>query len=813
MLRLNRRLPRLASLAALALCLLFPALARADGFIIVHNPGQPVPVPRGHFTFAPLEVVYHRVNVEINDQVAVTSVDQEFYNPNSQRLEGTYLFPLPDGAHIDKFSMDVNGRMQEAELLDADKARSLYEDIVRKAKDPALLEYAGRSAFKVRIFPIEPNSRKQVKISYTQLLKSDTGLVEYTYPLNTEKFSARPLKDVSVKVSLACKEPIKSVYSPSHTVEIRRDGDRKATVGFEQKNIRPDTDFKVLFSRTEKPIGVDLLTYRTSGDEGYFLLLASPGMESPKNAIQKRDVCFVIDTSGSMAEGGGKKMEQAKKALSFCLQNLNEGDRFEIVRFSTEAEPFFKELKPASKENVEKAQKFVEGLKPIGGTAISEALQKAMALRPANAAKSARPGEPDAENPYVVIFLTDGQPTIGDTNEESILAAMKKAGNGVTRVFSFGIGTDVNTHLLDKIASDTKAFSQYVLPEESLEVKLSSFYTKIKEPVLSNVDLAFSGRDITVSQMYPGAMPDLFKGEMLVAFGRYKGNGAGAVKISGTLNGEKHEFATDVNFAETDTKNGFIPRLWATRRVGYLLDEIRLRGESKELKDEVTRLAREHGIVTPYTAYLILEDEARRGVPLAAQTMRELQQDRVTADQALRRYDSAKREALDAKFRAGESAVANAQDIDRLKQGWNQQQNGGGQELAKAQPTAPAGAPASRAPFAGAGGAGRAGPADAAGQVAGTEGAAENYGYRHARNYAEQARVVRGRAFYQNGNTWTDATIQDAIAKNQALKKQEVKFNSDEYFALLKQHADLAAWLSLGNEVDVLIGDTMVMVR
>ena len=790
--------PRIVTaLIVLALCALFPGLARADGFIVIHNPPQPVPVPRGHFSFAPLEVVYHRVNVDINDQVAVTSVDQEFYNPNSQRLEGTYLFPLPEGAHIDKFSMDVNGRMQEAELLDADKARSLYEEIVRKAKDPALLEYAGRGAFKVRIFPIEPNSRKQVKISYTQLLKSDTGLVEYTYPLNTEKFSARPLKDVSIKVALACKEPIKSVYSPSHSVEIRRDGERKATLGFEQKNVRPDTDFKVLFSRTEKAIGVDLLTYRTSGDDGYFLLLASPGMESPRNAVQKKDVCFVIDTSGSMADGGGKKMEQAKKALSFCLQNLNESDRFEIVRFSTEAEPFFKELRPANKENIERAQKFVSELKPIGGTAISEALQKAMALRPAH---SARPDDkPDAANPYVVIFLTDGQPTIGDTSEESILAAMKKASNGATRVFSFGIGTDVNTHLLDKLASETRAFSQYVLPDESLEVKLSSFYTKIKEPVLSNVQMAFSGRDITVSQTYPGAMPDLFKGEMLIAFGRYKGNGPGAVRISGTLNGEKHEFATDVSFTETDTKHAFIPRLWATRRVGYLLDEIRLRGESKELKDEVTRLAREHGIVTPYTAYLILEDEARRGVPLAAQTMRELNRDQAASGLAGRRYDSAKAEAKDARLRAGESAVANAQDIDRLKQGWNEQQSAGGRELEKVAARAPSPAGA--------------GPVGQPGQQQAGQADGENYGYRQAQNYANQARVVRGRAFYQNGNTWTDAAIQDAIAKKRQLKKQEVKFNSDEYFALLKQHPDAAQWLSLGNEVDVLLGETMVMVR
>src|SRR5688572_24009841 len=231
-----------SSVVAALSALLLPALSPADGFIVVR---EPVPTP-GHFTFAPLEVSYHRVSVEINDQVAVTSVDQEFRNPNNQRMEGTYIFPLPDGAHIDKFQMDVNGKMTDAELLDADRARSMYEQIVRQYKDPALLEYVGNGAFKARIFPIEPNSKKQIKITYTELIKSESGLAEYTYPLNTEKFSARPLDDVSVKVTLACKEPLKSVYCPSHNVEIKRDGDRKAIIGFEEKNVRPDTDFKLM---------------------------------------------------------------------------------------------------------------------------------------------------------------------------------------------------------------------------------------------------------------------------------------------------------------------------------------------------------------------------------------------------------------------------------------------------------------------------------------------------------------------------------------------------------------------------------------
>ena len=382
---------------------------RADGFIVIHNPPERM-VP-GHFAFAPLEVTYHHVTVDINDQVATTTVEQEFYNPNPQVLEGTYLFPLPEASHIDKFSMDINGSMMEAELLQADKARAIYEEIVRKFRDPALLEYMGRDAFKVRIFPIQGNSRKKIKLAYTQLLKSDTGLVEYVYPMNTEKFSSRPLNNVSVKCTLASKDPIKSIYSPTNNVEIRRDGDKRAVVGWEARNFRPDTDFKLIFSRSKEAVGVDLLTYRQAGDDGYFMLLASPGLEAAKGAVQKKDVCFVLDTSGSMS---GSKIEQAKKALSFCLNNLDETDRFEVIRFSTECEPLFSELRPATRENVTKALDFVKDLKAIGGTAIQDALHQSLSMKH------------DQARPYEIVFLTDGEPTIGETNEDALVSQANK---------------------------------------------------------------------------------------------------------------------------------------------------------------------------------------------------------------------------------------------------------------------------------------------------------------------------------------------------------------------------------------------------
>src|SRR5436189_2365539 len=368
----------------------------------------PVPPPR-IYQFAPLEVTRHQASVRINDQLAATSIEQEFYNPHDQRIEGTFLFPIPKGAQIKKFTMEIDGKPVEAELMSADKARGIYEDIVRKLRDPALLEYAGQDVFKVRIFPIEPRAKKRGSLAYSQLLQSDPALLGYGYPLNTEKFSAKPIPDVSLKVELETKRPLKSVYSPSHNVEIKRHGGNRATVGFEARDVKPDSDFQLFFAPEADDIGVNLMTYKTGPDDGYFLLLASPGIDAKETKVIPKDVAFVLDTSGSMA---GKKLEQAKKALLFCVENLNDDDRFEIVRFSTETELLFNTLAEASKGNRARAGDFIKDLKAIGGTAIDDALRKALALRPgssrreeAETSKSeTRILKPEIGRPFVVIF-------------------------------------------------------------------------------------------------------------------------------------------------------------------------------------------------------------------------------------------------------------------------------------------------------------------------------------------------------------------------------------------------------------------------
>ncbi len=741
--------------------------------IIVPSPHpipRPRPVPRPLPARA-VEVQQHKVRVSIDDQIARTHIEQVFYNPNARRMQGTFFFPVPKGAQLDGFTLEIDGKKTEAELLAADQARKIYEDIVRSMRDPALLEYAGQDVFKIRIFPFEPHGRRTITLAYTEVLKMDSGLVQYVCPLAPAKYSATNLKNVSLSVELKTPSSLKSIWSPSHEVDIRR-REKSATVAFEATDIRPDADFQLYFSSDSSDLGANLLAHHPDGEDGYFLLLVTPAIKAANEESIPKDVVFVLDTSGSMA---GPKLEQAKKALLFCVENLNEGDRFEVLKFATEVDPLFDKLSAASGVNRKRARSFIQSLKPIGSTAIDDALERALEMAPE-----------DSERPYVVIFLTDGKPTIGVTRESDIVRNVEKRNSTLTRIFCFGIGTDVNTHLLDKITEQTKAFSQYVLPEEDLEIKVSNFFSKIKEPALADVKLKFSD-GIRVSKLYPSSLPDLFKGDQLMVAGRYSGNGKAKVQLSGLINGAQHQFSFDARLPRKSGKHSFIPRLWATRRVGYLLDQIRLHGENSEVKGEVTQLARQYGIVTPYTAFLIVEDERRRGITMRNRLLPQMETDSGAAKQAQVFYDQFRRE------KSGDFGLASAQFTADLK---------------SARTAAPASESANRrvdralsvtSP--------RPSTTSSASSLAQTPGNAAagpltrpDAGQR-VMQYAQQNRFVAGKTFFQNGTQWVDSAAQ-SLANGQPVR---VGFGTDAYFALLKQFPEANEWLALGTQMQIVL--------
>ncbi len=699
----------------------------ADGLIIIPRP-EPLPTPY------PLEVLYHHVDIKISGNVAETFIDQEFYNPSDYRLEGYYIFPIPKDAVINEFAMEINGKMVNAELLDATKARKIYEDIVRQIRDPALLEYTGQGIFKVRIFPIEPRSKKKVTISYREVLNSDNGMYEYIYPLNTEKFSAKPVESVSVKVELKTNKEIKNIYTPTHSIDVVNKDNHNAVISFEEENTKPDIDFKLYYSTDNDDIGLSLLTYKTSGEDGYFLLSASPSFIVNDQQIDAKDITFVLDVSGSMV---GDKMKQAKKALLYCINNLNKDDRFDIIRFSTEAYSLFDRVVDASETNIKKAEKFISDLKAVGGTNIEEALNLAVKEKG------------NSNRTHLIVFITDGKPTIGETKDESLVKKIERLNKENTRIFTFGIGNEINTYLLDKITELTNAYRTYIAEKEDIEVKISYFYDKVQSPVLTNLSLSFTG-GIKAFQTYPNKLPDLFKGSSVTIFGRYSGSGNSDIKLNGALKGEQKSFYLKADFTNDKNEYDFIPPLWASRRVGYLLDQIRLNGENKELVDEITQLAREHGIVTPYTSYLIMEDEEIR---IRRNELVDQFQTLPPAPE-LRRNVEGDFNAM--KQKSGDKSITASEEVQGLNRAGNYYE---------------------------------------------TKQGSSRMNYKDERgdevNLSQQVRNIQGRAIYQSGKFWVDSELQNQKVKNQ----KRIQFNSDEFFKLLKNKPGTAQFLALGQNV------------
>ena len=571
----------LTNIIILIILLFCAQSALADGVLI------PRPASAPAFT-----VKYHRVNVTIDNQVAETKIDQIFINEANQEIEGTYLFPLPVGAVVSDFSMSAGDKELKGRMLKKDEARKIYEDIVRKRKDPGLLEYVNRNTIHARIYPIPARGEKRVKVDYSEMLKMDDGICRYVYTLDTERFSKRPLEEVVITVDVRAKAPIKNVYSPTHDIGLSRKSDYYIQASYEASDIKPDEDFILYYTVSDDDIGVSLLTYRESGENGFYLLMASPKVHLGKGELGSKDVFFVLDTSGSMKQNN--KIGQAKEALKFCLNSLNEQDRFNIVAFNTAIESYQSELIQAESQNVRDAVKFVNEFQSAGGTNINEALLTALKSFASNS------------SPNIIVFLTDGLPTVGETDIAKILENIKNANDTKARLFVFGVGYDVNTHFLDKLALGNKAESEYVRPEEHIEAKVASFFSKVTSPVLSDISLDYDR--IMVYDQFPRELPDLFSGGQLIVFGRYKDSGDVEIKLSGNVKGKKQEFDYKVEFPKRNEEHDFIPRLWAARKVGYLLDQIQLHGRKNELVDEIVELGKKYGIMTEFTSFLIDAD-------------------------------------------------------------------------------------------------------------------------------------------------------------------------------------------------------------
>jgi Ca-activated chloride channel homolog len=582
--------------AALA-ALLLPATVSAQALI---EPEPPLPCPG---CWWPVENIAQLDGIEadigVSDGLTVARYRFDLSNPtpdgrpSGPGAEGRIVFPVPAGSSVTDLVLSGGPETLEGRLLDAEDATRIYEDIVRRLIDPALLRSLEGDLYEVRAFPVPPGEERQVSFTVTTplLAEGEQALIEVPW----SRMSPRPTTaQVSVDVDVPWE--VRSAIAPGFDLDEERSAEGRLGVGWESPgDWTPDNNFRLYLSGGEGLVDTRLLSYRKDGDDGYFGLLFAPIVELDESIA--RDVVLVLDRSGSME---GEKMEQAIAAAEYVLGHLGADDRFAIVDFSRYIGTFDEALRAAA--DAEAGIDYVRGLAAGGNTNIAGALERGL-------------GFLDGERPGTVVFLTDGLATVGIEEADGILEVAERAAAERTQLFAFGVGYDVDTVLLDALASTFTGSSHYVTPEERIDSEVARLWERVSTPVLSDIRIDIEG--IETWDLAPAEIPGIFAGNQALLAGRYEGSGAAAVTVTGNSATGPETFVYDVFFPERDESDPVIAQLWAQRRVADLLTELRIEGLRDSLVEEIVEVASQFGIVTPYTAYLAEEPDMMFAEPAA----------------------------------------------------------------------------------------------------------------------------------------------------------------------------------------------------
>ena len=571
-----------------AVLLVAPLALQAQGRILP----RPCPQPIRHcvpIAGAQVERVSSDVQATLADGVLGFEIEEEFVNRGGLIGEADYLFPLPAGAAFQDLALEINGEMVSGETMDAREARRIYEEIVRRQKDPALVEWMGQGLLRTRIFPIAPGERKRVQVRYQVVAQREGDA------LRIDHFRGRGAQQVSearrdvggrarFKLIYPRTEEYGRAYSPTH--ELRFDDEGRTRVA----EVRGDArDVTILVPvRRGRNAAITMLPHAPGRDDGFALITLAPPALPPR--VTPRDVTFVLDISGSMR---GRKMEQARAAGKQLLASLSRTDRFRIIDFASSVGEFRATFVAATRENVRAAEEYLDDLEPGGSTNISDALEAAL-------------GDAHGEGGRLsmVLFVTDGEPTVGVRDPAAIAARATRIRDGA-RVFTFGLGADVNVALLEQLALSGQGTATFVRPDESPERAVEVVASRLTNPVATSVRLHTDG--VRVRAMHPAGPYDLFAGQDLVVLARYSGSGRARLRFEGTTADGPVSWETTVDFPERTRANGFVPRLWATQRVGWLAAEKRANGGSAEIDNEIRELGERYGIPTEFTSYFVPE--------------------------------------------------------------------------------------------------------------------------------------------------------------------------------------------------------------
>lgn len=719
-------------------CIVIPACR------CIHPGGRPQPQR--------VELTAVNAKVEIVDQVATTTLTLSLQNPWNRPQEAQVLVPIPGDAVVRGFGYDGSSGETTARLLPRDEARRLYESIVASSRDPGLLEFAGSSAIRSSTFPVPANSSQRVWVIYEQILSADSDRYDYTL-LRSESLES-PRIPWQLTMTIRSRSPIATVYSPSHMVEVALNGPTQRTVTLAPQAATVPGSFRLSILHNRGGLTGSLIAYPPVGSEdGYFLMLTgAPPADDAVRPRTRREVILVLDRSGSM---NGEKFEQARGAATQVIEGLAAGELFNIIDYSDLTASFSETPVVKNAESLAAARAYLARLQAGGGTNIHEALLRAMAQAH------------DSETLPIILFLTDGLPTVGNTNEMDIRKHAAEANLHKRRVFTFGVGYDLNAPLLDRIAAMGRGASVNVLPNENIEIAVSKVFTRLAGPVLEFPQLAAVGEDgaVDTKRIYdvmPAELPDLFEGEHLVVLGRYRGNDPLRLRLSGRRGGVDWSSTMAFSLEHATVANGHVPRLWAGRRIGFLVDEIRQQGmagnpgaNARELVDEIVRLSVKFGILTEYTSFLATDS----GSPLAAAPRLDAHAAAGAARESLKKRAESSR--------AGKGAVNQSLNI-------------------KAQ------------------------------QAQSCVNADNRYYDENMKEVTVRTvQQVCDQTFFRRGERWIDARLMSGPNDAAVEPRKTIEFASAEYFQLAQRLADegRAGLISLRGEVLLQVGDESILVR
>ena len=541
-----------------------------------------------------LAIDEHSVRVTVNNGIATTEVTQVFRNTENRQVEALYTFPVPRGATVSNFSMWINGKEMVGEVVEKNRAREIYNSYKQQKRDPGLLEQTDFKTFEMRIFPIAPNAQTKIQLTYYQELDIDNEWATYVYPLATVSPKS-PDHKVAGKFALSLETksevPIQRMESPSHGDEfvIARHTPHYVQASLEAVGGDLSRDV-VLAYRLERPrTGIDVVTSKTGGEDGYFYLTITPGDEL-SSRDSGADYVFVLDISGSMAQDG--KLGTSRRSVDAFIRSLGPNDRFDIITFNVAANAMFKELRAAVPENQQRGVAFLESQQARGGTVLAPAMTAAY-----------RYGNPDRA--LNVVILSDG---LTEQRDRPELLSLIRSRPSNARVFCIGVGNDVDRSLLEQLAEDAGGLAAFVSRGDDFDRTAQAFRRKLLRPAGSNVELTFTGVD--VYDLEPKTLPNLYHGMPIRVYGRYRKGGTANVTLRADVNGSELRQTTSLSFPANEKQNPAIERMWAFHRVQRLQKEADRTGSRASVVNEIVRLGEGYSIVTEYTSFLVLENDA-----------------------------------------------------------------------------------------------------------------------------------------------------------------------------------------------------------